>query len=199
MEKYVVTLSRQFGSMGRSISKRMSEMLDVDFLDRDIVEETAKRMGLHVSMISEEEEAVKAGFFGRIYPLGIGVPSLKDDIFNTQQSIIKDFANRESCIIVGRCGDYVCKGHPNMLSVYVYAPYEARIDNCVNKLGMDEKTAKRMIKEVDAARENYHKMYVPGYTNPFDNRDICIDSSRFGVDGTAEILVDIVKKKLIRE
>ena len=74
MEKYVVTLSRQFGSMGRSISKRMSEMLDVDFLDRDIVEETAKRMGLHVSMISEEEEAVKAGFFGRIYPLGIGVP-----------------------------------------------------------------------------------------------------------------------------
>ena len=56
-----------------------------------------------------------------------------------------------------------------------------------------------MIKEVDAARENYHKMYVQGYTNPFDNRDICIDSSRFGVDGTAEILVDIVKKKLIRE
>ncbi len=198
MENYIVTLSRQFGSMGRSISKRMSEILDIDFLDRDIVEETAKRMGLHVSMISEEEEAVKAGFFGRIYPLGIGVPSLKDDIFNTQTSIIKDFAKRESCIIVGRCGDYVCRDHPNKLSIYVYAPYEARLDNCVSKLGMDEKTARRMIKEVDAARENYHRMYVPGYTNPFDNRDICIDSSRFGVDATAEILSDIVRERLCK-
>ena len=196
MEKYVVTLSRQFGSMGRSISMKMSELLQVDFLDRDIVEETSKRMGLHVSMISEEEEAVKAGFFGRIYPLGIGVPSLKDEIFATQENIIKDFAAKESCIIVGRCGDYVLRNHPNKISIYVYAPYEARLDNCINKLGMDEKTARRMIKEVDAARENYHKMYVPGYTNPFDNRDICIDSSRFGVDETAEILAAIVKEKL---
>lgn len=196
MEKYVVTLSRQFGSMGRSISKRMSEILGVDFLDRDIVEETAKRMGLHISMISEEEEAVKAGFFGRIYPLGIGMPSLKDDIFQTQENIIKDIAKKESCIIVGRCGDYVLKDHPNKLSVYVYAPYEERLKNCVEKLGMDEKTARRMIKEVDAARENYHKMYVPGYTSPFDNRDICVDSSRFGVDGTAEMLAQIVRERL---
>jgi len=199
MDKYVVTLSRQFGSLGRSISKRISEMLGVDFLDRDIVEETAKRMGLHISMISEEEEAVKSGFFGRIYPLGIGVPSLKDDIFQTQENIIRDIAKKESCIIVGRCGDYVLRDHPNKLSVYVYAPYEARLENCVTRLGMDEKTARRMIKEVDAARENYHKMYVPGYTNPFDNRDICIDSSRFGVEGTAEILADIVRKRLCKQ
>lgn len=197
MDKYVITLSRQFGSMGRSISKKLSEILDIDFLDRDIVEETAKRMGLQVSMISEEEEAVKAGFFGRIYPLGIGLPSLKDDIFSTQMNIIQDMASKESCIIVGRCGDYVLKDHPNKLSVYVYAPYEARLDNCINKLGMDEKTARRMIKEVDSARENYHKMYVPGYTNPLDNRDICIDSSRFGVEGTAEILAEIIKAKLM--
>lgn len=199
MDKYVVTLSRQFGSLGRSISKRISEMLGVDFLDRDIVEETAKRMGLHISMISEEEEAVKSGFFGRIYPLGIGVPSLKDDIFQTQENIIRDIAKKESCIIVGRCGDYVLRDHPNKLSVYVYAPYEVRLENCVTRLGMDEKTARRMIKEVDAARENYHKMYVPGYTNPFDNRDICIDSSRFGVEGTAEILADIVRKRLCKQ
>lgn len=197
MDNYVITLSRQFGSMGRSISKKLAEELGIDFLDRDIVEETSKRMGLNVSMISEEEEAVKAGFFGRIYPLGIGLPSVKDDIFMTQQSIIRDMAAKESCIIVGRCGDYVLKDHPKKLSIYVYAPYEARLDNCINKLGMDEKTARRMIKEVDAARENYHKLYVPGYTNAFDNRDICIDSSRFGVDGTAEVLADIVRSRLI--
>lgn len=195
MDKYVVTISRQFGSMGRSIAHKMSELLGVEFLDRDIVEMTAKRMGLPVSMISNEEEAVKAGFFGRIYPLGAGIPSLKDEIFEVQSNIIRDFADKESCIIVGRCSEYILKNRKNILSVYIYAPYEERIKNCTHILGMDLKTAKRLIREVDVARENYHKLYVPGYTGPFDNRDICIDSSKFGIEGTAAVLDSIVKDR----
>lgn len=196
MDKYVITISRQFGSMGRSIAYKLSELLGVEFLDRDIVEMTARRMHLPVSMISNEEEAVKAGFFGRVYPLGVGLPSLKDEIFEVQSNLIRDIAAKDSCIIVGRCGEYVLKDHPNRFSVYVYAPYEARMKNCVESLGMDTKTAKRLIKEVDVARENYHKLYVPGYSGPFDNRDMCIDSSRFGIDGTAEILSTIIKGRL---
>lgn len=195
MDKFVITISRQFGSMGRSIAHRMSEILGVEYLDRDIVEMTAKRMGLPVSMISNEEEAVKAGFWGRVYPLGAGMPSLKDEIFEVQSSIIRDFAEKESCIIVGRCSEYVLKDKPNLLNVYIYAPYEERLKNCTQILEMDTKTAKRLIKEVDAARENYHKLYVPGYTGPFDNRYICIDSSKFGIDGTADILSTIVKER----
>lgn len=197
MEKYVITISRQFGSLGRSIAHKLSELLEVEYLDRDIVEMTAKRMGLPVSMISSEEEAVKAGFWGRIYPLGAGLPNLKDEIFEVQSNIIRDFADKESCIIVGRCGEYVLKDRPNLLRVYIYAPYEERIKNCTQILGMDLKTAKRLIKEVDGARENYHKLYVPGYAGPFDNREICIDSSKFGIDGTAEILYAIIKDKYI--
>lgn len=195
MEKYVVTISRQFGSMGRSIAHRMSELLHVEFMDRDIVEKTAKRMGLPVSMISNEEEAAKAGFGGRIYPLGIGMPSIKDEIFAVQTSIIQEFADKESCIIVGRCSEYILKDRPNIIRIYVYAPFEERLKNCTDILGMDAKTAKRMIKEVDNARENYHRLYVPGYTNPFDNRDLCIDSSKFGIDGSAEILSNIIKER----
>lgn len=195
MEKFVVTISRQFGSMGRSIAHKLSELLDVEYLDRDIVEMTAKRMGLPVSMISNEEEAVKAGFFGRIYPLGAGLPSIKDEIFQVQSNIIDDFANKDSCIIVGRCSEYILRNHTNILNVYVYAPYEERLKNCTEMLGMDMKTAKRLIREVDTARENYHKLYVPGYSNSFDNRDICIDSSKFGIEGTAKILDSIVKDK----
>lgn len=195
MDKYVITISRQFGSMGRSIAHKMSELLGIDYLDRDIVEMTAKRMGLPVSMISDEEEAVKAGFFGRIYPLGAGMPSIKDEIFAVQKNIIRDFADKSSCIIVGRCGEYVLKDKINILRVYVYAPYEERLKNCVENLSMDEKTARKLIKEVDRAREQYHKIYVPGYSSPFDNRDICIDSSRFGIEGTAKILEGIVRDK----
>lgn len=195
MDKYVVTISRQFGSMGRSIAQKMSELLEIEYLDRDIVELTAKRMGLPVSMVSDEEEAVKAGFFGRVYPLGVGMPSIKDEIFAVQNNIIHDFANQSSCIVVGRCSEYILRDKPNVLRVYVYAPYEARLKNCIESLGMEEKTARKLIKEVDRAREYYHKIYVPGYTSPFDNRDICIDSSKFGIDGTAKILETIVRDR----
>jgi len=196
-QQYVVTISRQFGSMGRSIARRLSEILEIEYLDRDIVEATAKRMGLPVSVISEEEENSRsgAGFFRRMYPLGIGVPNLKDEIFDVQKNIIRDFASKDSCIIVGRCAEGILSDFDNRLSVYIYATFEARIKNCTDILQMDLKTARGMIKEVDAARENYHRTYCPGYTSPFDYRDIMLDSGRFGIEGTAGIIAEIVRKR----
>ena len=193
MEQYVITISRQFGSMGRSIAHRLSEMLAIEFLDRDIVEATAQRMGLPVSMISKEEESAKSPFARRKYPLGIGVPNLRDEIFSVQKNIIRDFAAKESCIIVGRCADSILSDFQNHLNVYIYAPYQARLRNCTEILQMDCKTAKKMIKEVDAARMNYHKAYCPDWESEFDNKDIMLDSSRFGIEGTAKILADIVR------
>ena len=189
MEQYVITISRQFGSMGRSIARELSEILGIEFLDRDIVEATAKRMGLPVSVISDEEESMKSTFFRRQYPLGMGMSSLKDEIFQqaivvhqqaipvggeplpvdaearpvTQKNIIRDFAAKGSCIIVGRCADYILEDIPNHLNVYVYAPDEARLKNCVENLQMDPQTAKKMMRDVDAARNRYHKAYIPGW------------------------------------
>lgn len=197
--KYVITISRQFGSMGRSIAKKLSENLGIEFLDRDIVEETSKRMGLPVSMISNEEEAYKAGFLGRIYPLGVGIPSIKDEIYEVQKNIIRDFAAKDSCIIVGRCAEHILQDYQNKLSIYIYASKEQRLMNCIEHLEMDEKTARRMIREVDEARENYHKIYIPGYESPFHGKDICINSGYFGIEGTAQIISEIVRKKFTNE
>ena len=180
MEQYVITISRQFGSMGRSIAKELSENLGIEFLDRDIVEATAKRMGLPVSVISDEEESMKSTFFRRQYPLGMGMSSL---------------AAKGSCIIVGRCADYILEDIPNHLNVFVYAPEEARLKNCVENLQMDPQTAKKMMRDVDAARNRYHKAYIPGWQSVFDHKDLMIDSSRFGIDGTAKILADIVRNQ----
>ena len=182
MQKYVITISRQFGSLGRPIAQKLSERLGVEYLDRDIVEETAKRMNLPISIISDEEENLKVNrFFKSLYPLGFGLPSLKNEIFNVQKNIILDLIKKDSCIIVGRCAELFAKNEKNHLNVYIYAPYEKRLENCIKRLDMDEKTARTMIKEVDISRMNYHKLYVPGYTSPFDNRDLCIDSSVFGI------------------
>ncbi len=193
MEKYVVTISRQFGAMGRTIAQKMSEKLGIEFYDRDIVEETAKRMNLPVSEISDEEERFGGFFTERKYPLGMGPMSLQHEIFQIQSNIIKDLASKESCIIVGRCSEYCLKDMDRVLSVYVYASEKQRLYNCINRLGMDEKTAKRMIKDVDKARESYRNRYCPGAENLFDYRDMCIDSGKFDIDGTTAILCNVVR------
>lgn len=188
MDNYAITISRQFASMGRSIAEELSSELGINYLDRDIVEETAKRMNASVPVISKEEEDIASAYAYRMYPLGIGVPSIKDDIFAVQKSIIQDYARKESCIIVGRCGGYCLKDHPKLLKVYVYAPYEVRLKNCIEKLNMSEKTAVKTIAAVDKARMNYHKTYIPGFVSATDDSDICINSGVYSIKDAADII-----------
>ena len=193
MDKYVITISRQFGALGRTIAQHMAMELGIDYFDRDIVEETALRMGLPVSEISKEEERAGGFFAEKRYPLGMGPVSMQEELFLIQSNIIKDFAAMQSCIIVGRCGDYCLRNADRALHVYVYSPYEKRLENCTSILGMDEKTARDMIKDVDKARDNYRKKYCKDMVGVFDNRDICIDSSKFGAEATAKILCGIAR------
>lgn len=195
MKQYVITISRQFGSLGRTIAQNLSGLLGINFYDRDIVEATAKRLGQPVSVISNEEESAGSTFFPRMYPLGMG--SMQEEIFMVQQNIIRDLAAKESCIIVGRCGNYILKDQPNALHVYIYAPYEKRLSNCTDILQMNEKTAKKYIKDVDRARELYRIRYGGEQKNLLEGYDMLLDSSRFGVDGTANILAKIIQTNFI--
>ena len=191
MKQYVVTISRQFGSMGRMIAQQLSRELGVDFYDRDIVEETASRMGLPVSVISHTVENSKSVYFKQQYPLGMGIASMRDEIFLIQKNIIRDLAQKESCIIVGRCADSILMDMENRLNVYIYAPMDARLRNAVELAKLDEKTAKKMIREIDRSRELYHRRYCPEYVDASTNKDIMIDSSRFGAEGTVKILAGL--------
>ena len=184
-ERYVITITRQFGSLGRPIAREMAKMLDIDYYDRDIVEMAAKDI----------EESGNSLLSKMRFPLGTGERSMQDRLFQIQQKIITDIVDRESCIIVGRCSDYILRNYKNCINVYIYAPFEARYHNCVNSLNMNPKEAKRMIQEVDRARLQYHKRYAKYEPEDINYKDILINSSLLGVDGTAEYLVDMVKKK----
>lgn len=192
MKNYVVTISRQFAAMGRSVAQAMSDELDIAFYDRDIVEATAARMGLPVSEISDREDN-HSRYFRSLYPLGTGMLSVQDELFQTQRNIIRDLAEKESCIIVGRCADVVLADKKNVLNIRVIAPYDARLKNCVEKLGMDEKTAKKMIERIDRSRELYHKEY--GGCELTKYTDIMINTARYGIDGAAEQLCSIVRQR----
>lgn len=194
-KNFVVTITRQFGSLGRPIAREMSELLGIEYYDRDIVEETSKKMNLPVSKISEHEEKYHSNLFSMILPLGSDNVTRQDEIFEVQKGIIRDLAAKESCIIVGRCADYIFRDNPDALNIYIYAPIEARYRNCVEILKMEPDEATKMIYKVDRARCSYHKRYAKYAPGELDSKQIMIDSSMLGVDGTAEVLANIVRKR----
>lgn len=199
MDNYIVTITRQFGSLGRPIAKRMSEILGIEYYDRDIVDQAAEKLKLPVSVVDQEEEkAAKQSVnpFSRMqFPLGKGTNATQDKIFEAQENIIKFLAEKDSCIIVGRCSDFILSEMERSMHVYVYASYEARLKHCIEDLHMDETEAKRMMKSVDEARNSYHMQYAGYLPDDKRHKDILIDSSLFGVDGTAEFLAEAVRRK----
>lgn len=197
-EHYVITISRQFGSLGRPIAQKTAELLGVYFMDRDIVEETSKRMGLLASEIGDREESSKNRYYYMKFPLGVAPQSIEDEIFQVQSSIIRDCAASRDCIIVGRCAEYVLREKKRRLSFYIRAPYEARLNNCVEQLHLKSGEAERMIHDVDLARARYRRRYVKNLEgiSEYTDCDIVLDSSRFGVEKTAELIAASAKTVL---
>ena len=194
-KKYIVTITRQFGSLGRPIAREMSELLKIEYYDRDIVEATSKKMNLPVSKISEHEETYSTNLFSMLLPLGSDSIAKQDEIYNVQKEVIREMAEKESCIIVGRCADYIFRDHRNVLNIYIYAPVDARYKNCVEVLKMKPEEATKMIYKVDKARTAYHKRYAKYAPGDPDSKQIMIDSSMLGVRGTAEVLAEIVQRR----
>lgn len=107
-------------------ARGLSEVLGIEFYDRDIVEATADKIGMPLSKISDEEENASGLYFFMKYPLGKSTTDIQNKIFDVQRRIIIDLADRESCIIVGRCSDFIMADHKNHISIFIYAPYEER-------------------------------------------------------------------------
>ena len=196
MDKYYITISRQFGSLGRPIAKRLSEILGIAYYDRDIVEEAAKTLSLPVSTISKQEEkSTKSSFFNMLFPLGTEPIEQQDAIYHAQKQIIINKADISSSIFVGRCADYILKDKKHCLNIFIYAPEEVRFENCVDTLKMNPATARKMMHDVDHARELYWKRYAKYVPYDFNHQQMMIDSSLLGVDGTAELIAYIACKK----
>ncbi len=192
---FVVTIARQFGSLGRPIARQVSQALGVEYYDRDIVELTADRLGLPVATISDAEERARSTFFSMSQPLGSGTTVVQDAIFNAQRRIILELADRGPCIIVGRCADHVLEDRPEVMKVFLYAPYAQRLHNCVEHLHMKVAEARELIAAVDKARESYHRHYSGHSMSSKDYKHLMLDSSLLGVEGTGEALVFMIRRR----
>lgn len=192
---YVITIGRQFGSLGRDIGKMLAKELDIHYYDRDLLEKSAETMGIPLGNLTNYDETLGGSFTKMLYPLGLGSATTHNKLFEHQKSMILDLAKNQSCVIVGRCADYILRDNKNVLSVFIYAPYKHRLWNSIHRLGLYNDEAEKMIERVDKAREAYHKYYTTTSSKGLENRNLLIDSSMLPLEGTVAVLKDIAVRK----
>ena len=199
-KKFVVTVTNQFCSMGRVIARRMSELLGVECYNDYIVKEAARRLSLPADVVDRAEERSRKIQRDTIFPtlvrrLGDQTNETQNRIFRTQVDIIKALAEEGNCIIVGRCSDFILNELDYAVHIYIYAPFPDRVSNCMNELEIGEEAALRQVTEMEESRVAYHLNYTGFRPDDTKHKDILINSSLLGVEGTAQLLAQMIRRK----
>lgn len=171
----VITISREYASGGRYVGQILAKNLGINFYDKDIISLTAKESGLSSQYITEQEQTKKNKYEN----------NNDDRLFIAECNVIKKLAN-ESCVIVGRCADYVLKDNKDVIKVFLYSDDENKIKRAVKYYGLDKKNALKRIKAIDKERAKHYKYYTSQEWKDFSNYDIVINVDKFGVEKTAK-------------
>lgn len=192
---FVITIGRQYGSGGRFIARKLAEMLNVNFYDNELLTTAATQSGMSKTILDNYDEK-KDGFFSGVVPSTFGADmSLSQKVFLAQFEAIKMIADRESCVIVGRCADYVLRENKNVVNVFITAPIEDRVKRAVKYYNLDEKKAKDTIIKMDKKRASYYNFYSDKKWGKADSYNLTIDSN-IGIDEACEVIKSYVEKKL---
>lgn len=192
----VITIGREFGSNGRAIARELSEALSIQFYDKELIEMAAKKSKLSDEDLAEiDETRANPWIYSSVgYQVGSGyttVEPINDLLYQAEASVIRDVAESENCIIVGRCSDYVLKDKIDSRHVFVYAPLNYRLSVVMNRDNLDEKKARSVIKKVDKRRRLYYNFYTDRNWNDLRNYDLSLDSSIFSMQDIIGILTEV--------
>ena len=196
----VVTIGRSFGSNGRLIGENLARQLGIKFYDRNLIEMAAKESGLDWKTVGNADEKL----VGRILKFRAGLDFVQenpnDKIYRAQAEIIRSIVkSEESCVFVGRGADYVLRNRHEVLKVFIYAPYSLRLETVMKRYNFTKDEAERAIKHMDKTRRNYYEYFTDNNWDQKEGKDMLIDSSEFGVDGTVSLIKSAVECKLKRD
>ncbi|MCC8074260.1 MAG: cytidylate kinase-like family protein [Clostridiales bacterium] len=200
MKKYVITIGRQFGCGAHEIATKLSEKLGVPVYDKEIIKRAAKDSGFDENIFSFYDEKPTNSFLYSVSLDGIsaissGDTTLENQVLKYQFDTIHKVADEGSCIIVGRCADYILRENENLLSVFLHADDDFRLERVVKIYGMDEKTAAKEIKSTDKKRARFYNFYSDNTWGEASAYDLTINVSRFGIDNTVDLISDYVTQK----
>ena len=199
MEKKIITISREFGSGGRTVGRMVAEKLGIPFYDKELVEQIALESGFAPKFVEEHGEHSPSGSFFSYAFAPQGVPgvmnglSTADFLWNIQCSVILQLADQGPCVIVGRNADYILKDRPDALHAYVFADTPYRADRIVRLYGESEKSPETRLAEKDKRRRVNYQHYTGRTWGQAQNYDICLDTGVLGIEQCRDIIVGIVE------
>ena len=199
MEKKIITISREFGSGGRTIGRKVAEELGIPFYDKELVDQIAMESGFAPKFVEEHGEHSPSGSLFSYAFAPQGVPgimnglSTADFLWNIQCNVILQLADKGPCVIVGRNADYILKDRPDALHVYVFADAPYRAERIVRLYGDSEKTPEQRLAEKDKRRRVNYQHYTGRTWGQAQNYDICLDTGVLGIEQCKDIVVSIVK------
>ena len=191
MKHFVITVGCEFGSGGPEIGKMLAKSLGIEYYDRDLVDKVVEKIGVEKHLV---EEADNKNFvpYGIETSLGTRYANLSNKVMYTQFDVIRKMA-KTSCVIIGRCSDYILKGQDDVVNVFVYAPTEVRIKTIMEKMNLSERHAAEVIRDYDNALHRRYKYITGTYRGDRHNRHLLVDSSVLGWEKTAKFIKSFVE------
>ena len=198
----VITIGRQYGSGGRNIGVALAEKLGVKFYDKEMLKRAAKESGICEELFESHDEKPTNSFLYSLvmdtYSLGYSAGTFSDmpinhKVFLAQFDAIKQIAEEESCVMVGRCADYALEEYENAINVFIYADMDARVRRVVRELGVTDAKAKDIISKNDKKRASYYNYYTNKEWGAAPSYDICINSAKLGEEGAVQAIIDYIE------
>ena len=197
-KKIVITIARQYGSGGREIGERVAQLLGIPLYDKEMIKDAAEAGKLDEGIIKEVEEtaansllytlAMGSNILGTTAHFGYKMP-LNDKLFILQSEIIKKYADEGSCVIIGRCSDYVLRERDDVFRIFIYGDLEHRRQRVIDRHPeIKESTVIDVINKTDKRRMSYYNFYTGGKWGKYDNYDMAINSSTLGIEGAAQLI-----------
>ena len=193
MKNRIITISRQFGSGGRTIGKEVAERLGIPCYDQELIEHTAKESGLDKEFIADQGEYTPHGswFINALNPRTMDGMSTQDYLWTVQIKIINELAQKGPCIIVGRCADYILQNNADLLKVFIHSDIKTRAERIVNLYGDNEVSPEKRLRNKDKCRKAYYQFYTDMEWGKAENYHIALDSGKLGIEKCVDIIAGL--------
>ncbi|MDR3086185.1 MAG: cytidylate kinase-like family protein [Christensenellaceae bacterium] len=202
--KSIITIGRQFGSGGRAIGKRLSEILGIPFYDKELIELAAEAGGMSAEVFSSVDEKAASGLVYSSASLMMGgemrfspqveLP-LNDKLFILSSKVISSIAAKGPCVLIGRCADYVLRENKLLFSAFIHAPLGSRLERVTRLYSLSPDAAEKRINREDKQRSQYYVYFTGRTWASIENYQLALDSSLLGEEGTAQLLAHIAKER----
>ena len=194
MAHRIITINRMYGSGGRLLGKALAEKLGIGFYDKELFQLASEKNQIPYKELEKVDEKKASQWRLPVKEQMQMQPQyhfhpMNDVLFETQSQVIQELSQKEDCIIVGRCANYILGD--KCFSLFVYAPFEYRVQSIMERLGREEKCARTLVKKMDKTRKSYYEFFTDEKWQDLSNYQMCIDTSRFDQEFLLKILADV--------